>query len=150
MSLIVLFSILVLSVHNSHCGLPSLGACPSLRGVSDFSVSRYMGRWYGNSNGTARPTEGSPAELIVSFDGVPFSSSSPNYRVGETDYENYAIVYNCKSILGFLKKESLWFLTRSQTPKEAIVSEGYSRMTELGLPVGKLRLTKQDNCQDMP
>ena len=50
MSLIVLFSILVLSVHNSHCGLPSLGACPSLRGVSDFSVSRYMGRWYEYSN----------------------------------------------------------------------------------------------------
>ena len=39
-----------------------------------------------------------------SSDGnISVSSSSPNYRVVETDYENYAIVYNCKSILGFLK-----------------------------------------------
>ena len=35
--------------------------------------------------------------------------SEANYRVVDTDYENYAIVYNCKSILGFLKKGERFF-----------------------------------------
>ena len=41
-------------------------------------MTTYRTGQYGNINGTARPSEGNPAELIVSFDGVPCG-----YRVEE-------------------------------------------------------------------
>ena len=51
MSLNQFVSILVVfCLHTSYCGVPSFGSCPSLSGISDFSVPRYMGRWYEYSN----------------------------------------------------------------------------------------------------
>jgi len=173
-------------------GVPSLGVCPDLRGVSSFDVSRYTGTWYeysnvfeifqvggrcvratytdnndgsvgvfneqinaitgkyGNINGTARLADAAYAELVVNFDTVPFTSTSPNYKVLDTDYDNYSIVYNCNSLLGFFKSESLWFLTRNQTPDQTVVDQGYGKMTSLGLPVRSLRPTSQTNCDNMP
>ena len=31
------------------------------------------------------------------------TTSTPNYRVLDTDYTSYSIVYNCNTILGFFK-----------------------------------------------
>ena len=87
-----------------------------------FSSSR-NGK-YGNVTGTARPASPSDqigkAEFIVAFNGIPCrnvgfirtydglnsiisvqdaqsdAEGEPNYRVVSTDYDNYAIVYNCK------------------------------------------------------
>lgn len=35
------------------------------------------------------------ADLIVNFEMNPFKANSTNYRVLDTDYENFSIVYNC-------------------------------------------------------
>ena len=123
------------------------------------------------------------------------TTSTPNYRVLDTDYTSYSIVYNCNTILGFFKtgdviqitalsgsvfvtvmtpslgahylltftdqltkclsranteeihlsicnmllsgsgvglcvyllfsSESVWYLTRQQTPEQAVVDQGY-------------------------
>ena len=37
-----------------------------------------------------------------------------DYRVVSTDYTSYSIVYSYTSIIGFLKLEALWILTRHQ------------------------------------
>ena len=52
-------------------------------------------------------------------------TSRPNYRVLATDYQNFAIVYDCLDLLGLFKAESLWLLTREQFPEKDIVDEGY-------------------------
>ena len=51
--------------------------------------------------------------------------SRPNYRVLATDYDNFAIVYDCVDFLGLAKAESLWFLTREEFPDQNLVDEGF-------------------------
>ena len=75
--------------------------------------------------------------------------SEANYRVVDTDYENYAIVYDC-SPFPVIKKESLWLLTRKQWPDQSLVSWAYRRMRSLGLPVDKLARTSQTGCNKLP
>ena len=42
----------------------------------------------------------------------------------DTDYTNYAIVYDC-SPFPVIKKESLWLLTRKQWPDKSLVEWAY-------------------------
>ena len=58
--------------------------------------------------------------LSVAGDG----GSEANYRVVDTDYTNYAIVYDC-SPFPVIKKESLWLLTRKQWPDKSLVEWAY-------------------------
>ena len=67
----------------------------------------------------------------------------------DTDYDNYAIVYDC-SPFPLIKKESLWLLTRKQWPDQSLVQWAYRRMKSLGLPVGALRRTPQSDCKKLP
>lgn len=56
-------------------------------------------------------------KCAILFDGAP-SFAKGDYRVLETDYDNYSIVYSCSSILGF-KYQLTWLLTRAQTITDA-------------------------------
>ena len=74
---------------------------------------------YGSINGTARLADPGYAEFVVNFDKVPcqywenletkwnqsilVTTSTPNYRVLDTDYTSFSIVYNCNTILGLFK-----------------------------------------------
>ncbi|XP_023338682.1 apolipoprotein D [Eurytemora carolleeae] len=171
--------------------VPSFGACPNVRGMTNFNKNSYLGVWYeysnvfeifqigsscvratytdlgtnvgvlneqvndltgyGNITGTARPAALS-GEFIVGFSSVPFASggTEPNYRVVDTDYTSYAVVYSCSPFFFFMKKESLWLLTRQQTPQQYVVDVGYSKMRALGLPVAALEKTPQTNCIRLP
>ena len=79
-------------------------------------------------------------ELIVELRGSN-GGSQPNYKVVDTDYTTYAIVYNCyeKFFIGKKGKkkekyklfkslnwdsflESLWLLTRDQAPSADLVA----------------------------
>merc|ERR1719192_1404567 len=109
---------------------------------------------YGNVKGSARPASSDGrAEFIVGFSGIPFGNedggTEPNYRVVATDYTTYAIVYDCSQKL-FIKKESLWLLTRDQNPSPYIVAGAKNQMKSLGLPVGALRTTPQTNASKCP
>ena len=37
-----------------------------------------------------------------------------DYRILDTDYDTYSIIYSCRSILGVAKKEYIWVLTREK------------------------------------
>merc|ERR1711970_1040696 len=121
-------------------------------GVFNEGVNTITGR-YGNVKGAARAASKYRAEFIVGFEGIPFGNgdggSEANYKVVDTDYDNYAIVYDCSPKF-VLKKESLWLLTRKQIPDRSLVKWAYSRMRALGLPVGSLRRTPQTDCEDLP
>jgi len=120
-------------------------------GVFNEQINSITGN-YGNIAGTATPV-GTRAEFAVGFASVPFgggSSNEANYRVVDTDYDTYAIVYDCSPSLLFFKKESLWLLTRQQRPSKYLVDRAYRKMRELGLPVGALAKTPQTGCGALP
>jgi len=142
----------------STCGRVSYSDRGAKVGVVNEQIN-YITQNYGNVTGAARPavpgdTE-KKADFIVAFDNIPFQDSEsdeggvPNYRVVSTDYDTYAVVYNCKS--GYLyNSESLWVLSREQFPSQELVDETYSLMRNLDLPVESLVKTDQDDCQKMP
>merc|ERR1711997_706487 len=118
-------------------------------GVFNEQISSLTGQ-YIFIHGKATPADPQYAEFIVNFEQVPVESSRPNYRVLATDYENFAIVYDCLDILGLFKAESLWLLTRAQFPEKDIIDEGYKRMADWELPVDSLSETDQTGCQNLP
>ncbi|XP_023342265.1 apolipoprotein D [Eurytemora carolleeae] len=112
---------------------------------------------YQQVQGSARPADPAKpnkAELVVTFEGIPFQSTSsgkvaPNYSVVDTDYTTYAIVYQCTTFPVW-RRESLWVLTRRQVPEQALVDSVYKKMTSLGLPVQNLEKTEQEGCSLLP
>merc|ERR1712215_431927 len=142
----------------STCGRVTYSDKGGRVGVLNEQIN-YITQNYGNVTGIARPAAPGDKELkgefIVSFYGIPFQNPDsdeggvPNYLVVATDYDSYAIVYNCKS--GYLyNSESLWVLTRDQFPSQDLVNQTYSLMSNLSLPVQSLDKTPQDDCDKMP
>jgi apolipoprotein D and lipocalin family protein len=75
--------------------------------------------------------------------------TSGNYWVVDTDYDNYSLVYSCKSYLGIMKSEAVWFLSRKRTLDEVF----YGRLTEKLSSfskslVSKLIVQDQTNCSN--
>ena len=44
-----------------------------------------------------------------------------DYRIVDTDYETYAVVYSCTPY-PFFKTETVWILTRAQTPDASVIT----------------------------
>ncbi|TNV78151.1 hypothetical protein FGO68_gene14548 [Halteria grandinella] len=66
------------------------------------------------------------ATAVATFDGaqgqVKFFWYAPagDYRVIDTDYETFALVYSCSSYY-VAKSEYIWVLTREQNPDESVI-----------------------------
>merc|ERR1712038_711704 len=103
-----------------------------------------------NINGSAIQPDPAFAELIVNFEQNPVPTVIPNYFVLDTDYNSYSIVYDCFDVLGVAKAESVWFLTREQHPDQALVDQGFQKMTDFGLPVSAVKPTPQQDCGVQP
>lgn len=86
-----------------------------------------------------------PGELIVNFGGFQPESTSTNYNVVDTDYENYAVVYSCNNKL-FFKSEILWILTRKQFPSPYLIKDIKKRIRSFGLDTRRLKRTNQKGC----
>lgn len=91
------------------------------------------------------------AKAVATFDGaagkVKFFPYAPagDYRVIDTDYENFALVYSCDTYY-VAKTEYIWVLTREQNPDDSII---YSALQTLKARVPdydqtQIRRTKQD------
>ena len=77
-------------------------------------------------------------------DGATF-----NYRVMETDYENYTLVNSC---VGTPKNHIEWvyFLTREREwpyENKTKVQELLYKITQWGLDIDSLRVSPQENCE---
>ena len=57
------------------------------------------------------------SKCLVGF----FLFRTGDYRVLDTDYENYSVVYSCTPYL-FFKDENVWILTRARTPDASIMT----------------------------
>ena len=53
------------------------------------------------------------------FENKDFVYTTPNYKVVDTDYTNYAFVYSCRNNDFGGKSEDLWMLTRKAVPTTA-------------------------------
>eukprot|EP00354_Favella_ehrenbergii_P001748 CAMPEP_0170466082 /NCGR_PEP_ID=MMETSP0123-20130129/10183_1 /TAXON_ID=182087 /ORGANISM="Favella ehrenbergii, Strain Fehren 1" /LENGTH=189 /DNA_ID=CAMNT_0010732137 /DNA_START=39 /DNA_END=608 /DNA_ORIENTATION=+ len=90
----------------------------------DFKVT--TGK-YGDITGKAvESTIDGPGSLVVSFFDEPSPDSHGNYNVLETDYETYAIFYDCAESRSFgmiVRNESYAILGRTETlPKDLLAT----------------------------
>ncbi len=53
---------------------------------------------------------------------IPFNPIVPDYLVVGTDYDSFSAVYSCIDILGKIKVEIGWILTREKAPSRDVVS----------------------------
>jgi len=106
---------------------------------------------YGRVVGTAvAPNPAVPAALIVSFRRQPSpASATPNYNVIGTDYDNFALVYNCKPLPGNTKRESLYILTRVRQPSQEVVDQALAGITSQGIDTSELVQNVQTNCPEV-
>jgi len=83
---------------------------------------------------------------------------SENYRVAETDYENYTIVTTCWNLSDGGHREIVYLMVRDRnwpSQNQPKIQELLYKITQWGLHIDSLTLTKQNDCekwadQDMP
>ena len=89
----------------------------TVRDDGDLDVANRSWYWYAfgqyiSVHGKAR-CDTAHGECTVGFFGQPVTGEA-NYRVLNTDYDNYSVVYNC-SPFGMGKFEVMWLLSRNNT-----------------------------------
>ena len=73
--------------------------------------------------------------------------SSGSYWLIDTDYDNYASVYSCQSILGLFEIEYAWVLVRNTQTSEDIVTKAREAFTKNGLDISKFEIVSHENCE---
>ena len=89
------------------------------------------------------PNQKEPAKILVSF-GSPFFAP---YWVVETDYENYAMVFSCTSLLNVYHYEVAWILSRSRQLDSSIVNKLMNKWKSFDVDVSRFSFTRQTNCK---
>merc|ERR1711872_104770 len=71
-----------------------------------------------------------------------------DYQVLDTDYENYAAVYSCKSSLGLFKFETTYLLQRSQSRNETAINEARAVYERNGVSTDNfIQYSSGPNCK---
>lgn len=68
------------------------------------------------------------------------------YWVLATDYENYALVYSCTSILGLFHLDYVWILGRNTYLAPETVTYLKDILTSYNIDFEKITTTDQANC----
>ncbi|PNI24132.1 APOD isoform 3, partial [Pan troglodytes] len=84
-----------------------------------------------------------PAKLEVKFSW--FMPSAP-YWILATDYENYALVYSCTSIIQLFHVDFAWILARNPNLPPETVDSLKNILTSNNIDVKKMTVTDQVNC----
>ena len=100
---------------------------------------------------------GSGKSQVESAGYTPFDLSE-NYRVAETDYENYTIVTTCWNLSDEGHREIIYLMVRDRnwpSQNQAKIQELLYKVTQWGLHIDSLTLTNQNDCdkwadQEMP
>ncbi|XP_067625331.1 uncharacterized protein [Eurosta solidaginis] len=88
-----------------------------------------------------------PGKLSVRFNGFASLAGDADYWVIGTDYNIYAVVYSCKSLL-FAHAEVIWILTRERNPSEETIKTAMNVITGQNLSLKELTITSQFDCQN--
>lgn len=90
-----------------------------------------------------------PATLTLILVSPAASPPGP-YWVLSTDYEGHSLVYGCTDF-GLFRMELSWILSREPTLPEETVEELHSILSSVGVNVGKMDSTNQDEtfCRAM-
>ncbi|KAL9658641.1 hypothetical protein ABK040_006177 [Willaertia magna] len=90
------------------------------------------------------PDDKEPAKLLVSVGGNPFYAP---YWIIDTDYNNYAMVFSCFSVLGVYHYEIAWILGRQRQLSQQTLSDIMVAFKKQGIDSSKFILTKQVGCK---
>lgn len=146
-------------VERSFYMMEMFASCTSLNFTATPSgtlkvIVKHINRLSGNpsvSLGTALPVTSGGAELNYRGDTrlpsavARMMPGSGVYRVLDTDYDNYAILWSCSN-LGIMHADLIWVLGRDrELPVQARASV-YNRLSELKLDSDRLVLTRQKSC----
>ncbi|KAH8419318.1 hypothetical protein KR222_004809, partial [Zaprionus bogoriensis] len=93
-------------------------------------------------NGTAAAI--APGQLAVSFTEDP--KEKANYLVLGTDYDTYAVVYNCQTITPLIHYSFVWILTREREPKPSTIETARAILEKNDISQEPLFDTNQKNC----
>ena len=77
---------------------------------------------WGGGTGKAFVVDPSKDEGYLKVKFVPFVPAG-DYKVLETDYDNYAVLYTCMGLPGLFNIEYVWILTREVYPTEAVMQQ---------------------------
>lgn len=83
-----------------------------------------------------------PNTALLSFSVMP---SAP-YWVLATDYENYALVYSCTTIVWLFHVDHVWILGRNPYLPPETVTHLKDILTSNNIDVEKMTVTDQGNC----
>ncbi|CAF1177883.1 unnamed protein product [Adineta ricciae] len=99
---------------------------------------------YTSIRGTARVKNASePAAFVVTFDN-PLEKG--DYNVLTTNYDDYALVYACRTVPVLdVKLEFIWLLSRKKTMSPGTVNELKKILSDMGADVNSIKQTEQ-NC----
>lgn len=69
-----------------------------------------------------------------------------DYRVVDTDYDNYAVVFECQKFANFLHRKSTAILARSPSLSNEIISEERKALNDMGISTGDLDAIDHSVC----
>ncbi|XP_055918021.1 apolipoprotein D-like [Eupeodes corollae] len=114
--------------------------------VVNTAINRITGN-PSNTTGTAKVI--ASGQLSVSFPKSKSANSTKvNYEVLETDYETYAVVYSCSSVMRMAHTKVIWVLTRDQNPAASVIEKAEAVIDANKLSKAFLMKTKQTDCND--
>lgn len=87
-----------------------------------------------------------PAKLGVKF--FQLMPTAP-YWVLATDYENYALVYSCTTIIWLFHMDHVWILGRNRYLPPETVTYLKDILTANNIDIQKMTVTDQVNCPDL-
>jgi apolipoprotein D and lipocalin family protein len=105
------------------------GNCEQARySINADGTLRVYNSMYDNATETISTADGK-ATCVGPQCSVSFFWFSPpaDYRVMDTDYENYALVYACNNVF-LAKVDFVWILTREQHPKQEYIDQALATL----------------------
>merc|ERR1712029_562532 len=138
-----------------------MGSCPDLRGIPDFQVLDYTGRWFeyaststnysqgGNDDSCVRALYSDNGDGVIGVfneaimpDGVP-ASVNGSATQPDKQYAELIVSWDFDPAPG---TEPIYFLTREQHPDQDLVEMGYLIMADIGLQIDTFEETSQTDC----
>uniref|UniRef100_A0A1A9VZK5 Lipocalin/cytosolic fatty-acid binding domain-containing protein n=1 Tax=Glossina brevipalpis TaxID=37001 RepID=A0A1A9VZK5_9MUSC len=101
---------------------------------------------YTNAYNTTAKMDGSEGLLKLNHMNIHFHSS--DYVILGTDYDNWSVVYSCKSFTSLMHTEMVWILTRQRQPTIDAVKDAKRIMSNNDVSVKFLVSMNQTNCPD--